>query len=310
MELKHNYLTGEWVLVSPGRLARPNSFKAVRGNPVDEKGLCPFCPENSFMILKYIYKSPCGRVAIVPNRYPAISEMSANGPGAHDVVIETPNHSERLAFFSQKDIYTYLEAIRHRVFELSQDSGIKYIQVFKNEGQKGGASIYHSHSQILAMPIIPIKQAIINSNFEQYHKENSKCYLCSITENLGNLMVFENNLFAAYSPYASNYAYGLNIAPKKHISDFKDFDKAHLIALAEVFHKVLPAYCKLFDNFSYNICFQNAPYNKKQGYNHFFIEIVPRMGQLAGFELSTGCFINPVDVYLAASEIRGLIDEN
>ncbi len=310
MEQRHNFLTDEWIFVAPERLARPQHFisRTSELNTQDEN--CPFCPHNCEMIDRYIYISEDKRVCIVPNKYPVASEMSLSGFGIHDVVIETPLHDEKLAFFSHHDIYLYLDSIKQRMLELSDNNKVKYIQVFKNEGLKGGASIYHSHSQILAMPIISKKQNIINSNFKKFYLEHKKCYLCDELNKLADLKIYENDYFVAFSPFASNYAYGLNIAPKNHISDFKDFDSSHLMGLADILKKVLMAYYKIYDNFNYNICFQNAPYNSNRSFNHFYIEIIPRMGQFAGFELSTGCFINPVDVYFAAKTIRGKIDEN
>lgn len=306
-ELKKDYLTGHWVCFAESRATRPQNFKEAEISE-DSKIDCPFCPENENLTPSKVFESADKRVKIVPNKYPALSEISINGFGFHDVLIDTPIHEERLWDFSSDEMLVVLESIKKRLLVLKENFKIKYIQVFKNEGSKAGASLYHSHWQIIAMPIIPSRQKSIRKNFLKYKEKNNSCYLCDSmsTEEI----VFENKEFLTYMPSAALYTYGVNITAKKHISRFTDFNSEELFSLAETLRVILKAYKKLFGNFSYNICFQDSPVMDSD-LHHFFLQIIPRISGIAGFEFSTGCYINSVSPEVGAENLRrALFDEN
>jgi UDPglucose--hexose-1-phosphate uridylyltransferase len=199
--------------------------------------------------------------------------------------------------FSDARLLSVLTAIRERIKVYAADNRIKYIQIIKNEGQNAGASIYHSHWQLFAIDFLPDTQKKMCTRLWNYSQIIGSCFLCDIKKDAGLLTVYENPLFLAYSPYASAYPHMVQILPKAHIGDFLCFDDTYLAALGDALKKIITALELINPGLSYNICFQNAPYNvKKEKYkaSHFFIQIIPRIGNLAGFEFSTGCFINSV----------------
>ncbi len=305
-QLRRNVLTGEWVSIAEERANRPSSFKGIGLND-DES--CPFCKGNEHLTPKDIYKSADGRVRIIKNKYPVLKESSKTGYGIHDVLIDTDIHDEKLHDFSVCNIEKILVAIKKRIIDIETDKHIKYIQVFKNHGILGGASQPHSHWQIVGMPIIPQMQENIYKNSLDIYTKTGKCHICSNVIHSANkdLNVYENQCFVAYCDYAPKFSYQLNIAPKTHYESFNAMDEALFKSLAEILKKCLSAITKLFPGIDYNILFMNAPVNAHELNTdclHFFIQIIPRRGYLAGLELSTLCHINCVSPENAASALR------
>ncbi len=306
-ELRQDFLTGDWVTIAPDRDKRPLTFKAATSTSERSDINCPFCPENKHITPKETYSK--GRIRVVPNLYPALQPESEKGFGYHEVLIDTPNHMEKLHEFSAENICEIIGALQQRIEFFSSDEKIKHIQVFKNNGVKAGASIFHPHWQIVAMPFVAQKHLTMLNNFTSYKQKNGSCFLCdevkTVIDEKENL-ICENEDFVAYAPHASLFSYGVTIAPKKHFSDICQLDVKHMYNLSIILKSVLTAYNKVFKNgLDYNICLQNTPLlcNNSE-YWHFFLHIIPRLGSLAGFELSTGCYINSVEPKKAASVLR------
>ncbi len=312
-ELRLDYLSGEWVSISPSRSERPINFKKNKeGIDISETD-CPFCLKNIHMAPIETYRTQ--NIRVVPNKYPILY----NEAGYHEVIVDTLNHFEKLHNFSNEHIAELFLAIQNRISCFAQDNNIKYVQVLKNEGMEAGASIYHSHCQILAMPVIPQRQNIMLYNFKKYNLKKSSCYLCDIaTRKLDDLIIYKTDNFIAYCPFASQFTYMINIMPISHISDLRQFNEDELLELGGIVKKVMTALKNTFPSLDYNICFQNSPLNQdvkdvkntedaeciKNNNWHFHMQIIPRIGMLAGFELSTNCYVNSKDPIIAASTLR------
>lgn len=288
-ELRYDFLTGCWVAVSEERSNRPE-YESI----MQKETPCPFCPENERLLPPLTYKSQGGTVRAAPNKYPALSPADVNGYGYHEVLIDTPVHDEKLYMFTDEHMLSVFLAIQNRMINISADRKIKYIEVFKNDGVKAGASIPHSHWQLIAMPIVPPVQETIYKNARDFFYESGRCFLCDEAVGRRELIVCENDGAVAFVPYASRFSFGVNVVPRKHFSDFRDIDSAVLMDMCRVMKKALAALCDLLPGLSYNICFQNAPETalRMDEAVHFYIEIIPRLSSLAGFELGTGCYIN------------------
>ena len=110
---------------------------------------------------------PGWRVRVVPNKFPVLGiegELNRqgegmydkmNGIGAHEVIIEGPEHDKTLGGMSEKHIEEVLWAFKERVNDLKKDHRFRYIILFKNHGDAAGASLEHPHSQLIALPVIP-----------------------------------------------------------------------------------------------------------------------------------------------------------
>lgn len=309
-EFRKDYLTEEMVCISIERGNRPQNYKNEKDINIYSDERCPFCEKNSSMTPELVFISEDKRVKIIPNLYPAVTEDNENGFGKHEVLIDTPKHEEKLVFFSDLDFLTVLKSIQTRVLFLSKSEKIKYIQIFKNEGEKAGASLYHSHWQIVALSIVPNKQQNIKNNFTKYKKEKGTCYLCDELKKIKDYIIIENDNFVAYIPYAYIYSYSINIACKKHYSGIENFDDTMIKELSSIIKRTLELLNSAISDLNYNICFQNKVYDEDQSINHFYLQIIPRIANIAGFEFSTGCYINSLDPLVAVANFRSCLIEN
>jgi UDPglucose--hexose-1-phosphate uridylyltransferase len=221
-----------------------------------------------------------------------------NGVGAHEVIVETPNRAEALSDMPVERIRDVLIAYRERTLDLLRDRRFKYIMVFKNHGSVAGASLEHSHSQLIALPIVPRRVVEELNGGLSYYKFKDRCIFCDIIaqEKENNVrVVFENDLFLALSPYAARFPFETWILPKKHEAIFADHDRAdNYHSLAETLSTILKKYVKLLNSPPYNYVIHTAPSgNTDVPHYHWHIELIPRLTKMAGFEWGTGFYINP-----------------
>ncbi len=220
-----------------------------------------------------------------------------NGVGAHEVIIETPQHDLTLAHLPLQDFINVLQAYKDRIIDLKQDKRFQYILIFKNHGQAAGASLDHSHSQLIALPIIPkrVSEEIRGAN--AYYLYRDRCIFCDILQQEKEAMVrilSENEDFIALCPYAARFPFETWILPKKHEVYFEDSSPNQLQSLANILKKILLALNQILNNPPYNFLIHPAPfYGKDVHYYHWHIEIIPKLTNVAGFEWGTGFYINP-----------------
>jgi len=250
------------------------------------------------------------KIRVFPNKF-AAAEMSgdfnvktdnkfytfSDGYGKHEVIVETADHDRQLSDLGDEEIKEVLKVYSQRIREVSSIEGIKYVSVFKNHGKDAGTSIVHSHTQLIALNIIP---PLVQEELDAIKKHGS-CPYCEIIENekKSDRRCFENGNFAAFCPYASRFHYEIWVFPKKHIKSITLMDDNMLADLAEIMKKIL---VKLKE--------ANAPYNYALHYHdddayHFHIEVLPRLATWAGFEYSTDMAINSVAPEDAAKFYRG-----
>ncbi|MCD8158192.1 MAG: DUF4931 domain-containing protein [Clostridiales bacterium] len=289
--LKINYLTGSYVYFAEGRLNRPNSTGLVAEKTDGKKedtSKCPFCPENGHMTPPAVFDN--GVIKIVPNLYPFISEKE--GLGYHDVVIDTRDHFENLCDFSEEHMLILLKALKERTEVLESKEHIKYVQVFKNNGPNAGASQRHSHWQIGAQTIIPPKIEYTLNALEKYCLSKGESYFDG-KENY--IDIWENDVFKVVIPTGSMFSFETHIISKQNITGITEMDENRLKALGDALRFQLGIYKKTDPGLSYNICFYSAPKEyRKSKYFRFYEQLIPRKGNMAGFEFSTGCYINSV----------------
>ena len=238
-ELRKDPIVGRWVIISTDRAKRPTDF--VRETMKIKGGFCPFCYGNESKtppeILAYRPStngnapqkdSPGWTVRVVPNKFPALGIEGnlnkqaegmfdkMNGVGAHEVIVETPDHNMSLATLPSKRIEDVLWAFRDRILDLKKDRRFKYILLFKNHGEAAGASLEHSHSQLIALPILPIYVVEELQGAKQYYIYKERCVFCDIirqeTDN-GIRIVGENDDFMTLAPYAPRFPFETWILP-------------------------------------------------------------------------------------------------
>ena len=333
-ELRKDLITGRWVIVSTARGRRPtdfsHDFKEVRG-----KEACPFCPGNESHTPPEIVAlrpggggkdSPGWRIRVVPNKYPALGidfpltkkgvgiydQMS--GFGAHEVVIETPEHEKTLEDLSVEEIRNVLTVSQDRIQDLHKDVRFRYVLLFKNEGPQAGATLSHPHSQIIATPVTPkrVKEELVGA--EAYFKQKERCVFCDMMtqeKEAGQRMVYENEYFMAFCPFASRFPFEMCLLPKPHELNFHE-SRAHVTELAQCLKVTMEKLDAVLNHPQYNYIIHTAPnLFARRGYwqtiqddYHWHMEIMPRLTKVAGFEWGTGFYINPTSPEDAAKYLR------
>ena len=325
-ELRQDLVTGDWILIAPGRARRPLDFlDSKKPRVILPKTNCPFedlrKSGGEVPSLYYAGKKDW-RVQIVPNKYPAVmpsdklSTWLRNGPyvklpgtGRHDIVI-TRDHYKNCAELSFADARLVFRAFRERYQMFVKDSDyLAYASIFHNWGPSAGASIFHPHYQIIALPIVPPDVAHSLAGSKSYFDKNKKCVHCQIlrqeTKDKKRIL-HENDCAIAYAPYVSRTPFELRIFPKRHSPYFEDAPKCEVDCVVRTLQAILRILKKRLKDPDYNFFIHTAPILEKKYYGHYHwhIEIRPKISTPAGFELSTGIDINVVDPDVAAKILK------
>ena len=337
-ELRKDPVSSRWVIIATERSKRPGSYTIKKPENVDSNiDKCPFCygnekmtPPESFSIREDNSKADKKgwKVRVVPNKYPALShDKSAqefesglfdmrDSFGTHEVVIETPDHYKEINEQTPQEVLNWVETIQKRVKTLYEDDRFMYLLVFKNKGVEAGASLRHPHHQIIATPVTPkrVKEELEGS--KKYFQKHSRCIFCDmISQEIeqGKRIVYENDNFISFTPYASRFPFETWILPKFHCIDFHD-DKVveKNKELVDVLQTTLKKLYKVLGNPEYNYLIHSAPNRivKNEHWKtinddfHWHIELFPRLVRTAGFEWGTGFYINPTSPEEAAKALR------
>jgi len=329
-QLRRDPVTGRWVIISTDRQKRPNDFRFERAQILGREQ-CPFCPGHEALtppeVLSYrqnggVPNGPGWDLRVVPNKFPALQVEGMldregegmfdrmNGIGAHEVIIETPDHDRTLAKMSEAEIERVLWAYRERILDLKRDFRLKYILVFKNHGPAAGATLEHTHSQLIALPIVPdfVREELDGAR--QHFAAKERCVFCDIARQElsdGRRVVQENADIVALSPYAPRFAFETWLLPKRHGARFEDAPRNEYEALARLLKAVLQRIDRALESPSYNLILHTSPFaiDTSEIY-HWHVEIMPKLTRVAGFEWGTGFYINPTSPEEAARVLRGV----
>ncbi len=326
-ELRKDPIIGRWVIISTERGKRPSDF----GITMEKKGskLCPFCPGNESATPPEIIafrpdntkpNTPGWALRVISNKFPALKIEGdlnrvgigifdkMNGIGAHEVIIETPDHFKDFADFDNEKALNIIWAYRMRILDLKKDPRFKYIIVFKNHGQAAGASLEHSHSQLIATPIVPKRVAEELEGALKYYQYKERCIFCDIIRQEmgdGERVVSRNDNFIALEPFAPRLPFETWILPTKHYSALEDIAEKELPDLASILRETLKRLSLSLNNPPYNFILHSRPVEEEgKIYYHWHIEIMPKLTKVAGFEWGTGFYINPTTPEDAAKYLR------
>jgi len=326
-ELRKDPVVGRWVIIATERSQRPSDFKL----PVEPKreGLCPFCPgkedKTPSEVLAYRPSGsepnqPGWTVRVVPNKYPTLQIEGPlgnraegmfeqmNGIGAHEVIIETPDHNTSLAGLPPRHVEDVLWAFRDRILDLKKDTRFRYVMVFKNQGAAAGASLGHPHSQLVALPIMPKRVEEELDGSKRYYDAHQRCIYCDMIQQelqAESRVVLENAEFIAFAPFASRFPFELCLLPKVHDASFEMAHRDEYRHLAAMLQGVLQRTFTVLPDLPYNIMLHNAPFSDDcDRYYHWHFEITPQLTRVAGFEWGTGFYINPTPPEEAARLLR------
>lgn len=339
-EVRKDYLLDRWVIIAIERSRRPTDFIKSKAFSLTEK-TCPLCVGNEDLTppAVLLYLEDKGRILkdadnhkprkknwiirVVPNLYPAFSNPKdcncskskwpsklIHAIGHHEVLIESPDHNEKLSSINSEQLVNLINAYIDRLIFLASKSYVKHVAIFRNYGKEAGASLSHAHSQIIAMPILP---KILENEIEtskNFYAKNKKCVFCDILENekKGPRLIFQNNGFVVFTPYASIQPLEFWIIPKKHSSTLSTLSTGEKVLFAESIKKIFSALEILVNDPPYNFGLHLSIDKKTEKYYHWHLEVYPKLSIWAGFEKSTGVYINTVPPENAASELRKVIE--
>ncbi len=311
-ELRKNFLNGNWVIISSERAKRPKDFKPQ----VEERAgslNCPFCPGNEKQTPPEEYAirndnsqpdTSGWQIRVFPNKFPALNyEVSSvyfskpflselyPGVGKHEVIVETPEHDTDLKNLGEDDflsiIQTYLLRYRNALYL----PAVKYVSLFRNYKREGGASLEHSHSQVLTLPFLPPQIELELRNIREYQQTNNHSLFTDYIEQElkeGCRIIHKGEQFLVLSPFAPRFPFETWVMPLRHFSGFSQINEDEIIELSYILKKTLKALSTLGDP-AYNYYFHSLEGDIDF---RFHIEILPRMAKPAGFEWDTGVFIN------------------
>ncbi len=340
-ELRKDYLLNRWVVIATERSRRPTDFSNQKAETA-KNAICPLCVGNENMtppaVMLYLKGKGGIEKAIdpaegerpknwvirsIPNLYPAFSpprnlddvkrivqnDACSYAIGHHEVITESPNHDEHPADAQLPQLELLINAYIDRFRELSAKSYVKYVSIFRNYGKEAGASLSHAHSQIIATPTVPatIREELAAS--KQFYARNKTCFFCDIIERQSESqrIAYQNSDFAVLTPYASINPMEFWIIPKNHSLNINNLSRAERSALAKMLKSSLGALKDLVNDPPYNYGFHLAINQEAQEYYHWHLEVYPKLSIWAGFEKSTGIYINTIPPETAASELRKIM---
>lgn len=328
-DLRKDPIVGRWVIIATDRAKRPQDFMREKDRSTGPAGFDPFLAGNESAtpseILAYRESGtqrdkPGWRVRVVPNKFPALQiegHLSKrgdgiydlmNGIGAHEVIIECPHYEESMARLTLDNIREVMWVYRDRMVDLKKDRRLVHGLVFKNKGALAGATIDHSHSQLIVTPVVPINVWEEMEGSLGFYNYRGRCIYCDMIQQelaTGSRIVLDLPNFVVFCPFASRFPFETWILPKQHSSHFENIQRQQVEELGLVLKTVL---CKLelaLDDPPYNYIIHTAPFDTQElQHYHWHIEIMPRLTRVAGFEWGSGFYINPVLPEQAAAFLR------
>jgi UDPglucose--hexose-1-phosphate uridylyltransferase len=329
-ELRKDPVVGRWVIISTERGHKPTDF----ANQVEEKiaeATCPFCagregatpPEVSAVRPNGGERNgPGWAVRVVPNKFPALQVEGdlarraeglydrMHGVGAHEVIIETPEHTPDFVDLPEEQIARVLAAFRERLADLRNDRRLRYGLVFKNHGAAAGASLEHTHAQLIATPILPkaVQEELEGARI--YYELKERCVFCDIVdqetaEGNGRRVIGATARYVSIVPFAARFPFECWILPRRHEPVFEAGGADQDRELAGVLRDLLQRLNLALERPPYNLVIHTSPYrDSDHEYYHWHIEIMPKLTKIAGFEWGSGFHINPTPPEEAAAFLR------
>jgi UDPglucose--hexose-1-phosphate uridylyltransferase len=320
-ELRRDPILRRWVIVAPDRTG---DLVRRRAGSVDEvpAAECPFCPGAEAANPVEIARSADGprwAIRVTPDRHPllriegGLDQRAAgmfdqmNAVGAHELVVDTPDHASTWADFTPAHMRRLLGIYRERVRDLGGDRRFRFALVLMNRGA-AWSRYSHAHSHVVATPFVPKRIEEELAGAEAYHRRKERCAFCDqLSEelHLRTRLVGERPGVVAFAPYASQHPYETWIMPSQHGADFGAAADDVLDGLAALLVEHVGRLRRLLDDPPYSVALHTGPLDgSRQAEYHWHLEVVPLVGQELGMEWATGIVANPVPPERAADAIR------
>ncbi len=316
-EMRQDPTTEEWVIIAKERAKRPNDFVRPQTKPQLPvfSTSCPFCPGNEARtppetLLYRDQRTQSWRVRAFANRFPALTPEGStvrreeenffsamDGVGVHEVIVETPMHNKPLALMEDSGVEDVLLAYRERYNALSRMTYVKLIIIFKNHGPSAGTSLEHPHSQLVATPVVPRHIRMQHEVAIRHYDDNGRCLYSDLVDHelrVGKRVMMETGRFVVFHPFASQRPFETWIVPKIHQACFGNASAEDLNDLAHVLRIILLKLYQGLNNPDFNYVINTAPVDdESKDYYLWHLRIIPRLTEVAGFEIGSGVYINP-----------------
>jgi UDPglucose--hexose-1-phosphate uridylyltransferase len=325
-QLRKDPIVDRWVLIAPERAQRP--IEIAPAGASRPAWVCAFCEGEEVRTPHEVDAlrrpgtrpdEPGWHVRVVSNMFPAARADAPPqsgdplcwlepGYGVHELVIEWPGHETSLSALSREHVRSIFRVYRRRMHDMAADSKLQYAQLFKNHGAAAGASVEHVHSQLLAVPHIPREIVAELDGAHRWFQDHYHCAYCDLIEKEiadGPRLVASNERATAIAAFAGRFPYETWILPRRHASHFERSSEEDLDAIADLIHLVLRKLDRVIENPSYNLILHTAPlHDGPRPDYHWHWELLPRTTGIAGFELSSGWYLNPLPPETAAHKLR------
>lgn len=326
-EIRFNPISGRWVIQAPDRSQRPRDFTGASPSaepPAHDPG-CPFCPGQEDQLLGIlaehrIAEAPGWSVRVVPNRYPALDGRGTGpaqsvGPyqsmpaaGRHEVIIETPRHDLSLADLSQAELETVVDVYLQRYRALGADPVASFVLLFHNHGERAGTSLEHCHSQMIAMPFVPIEVTWRLARLRAHHQQTGRCLVCDLAMHeteAGSRVVEATDSFLAVVPFCASSPMEIWIIPRRHTPSFAALGETDISELAHVYGQCLTALRGAGQDPAFNVILHSPPPTDfDPSSSHWLLQVLPRSTTRAGLEIGVSVSINPSSPELDAARLR------
>jgi len=327
-ELRHDPVTGVSTIIEPERAGRPRDFLRTP-DEIGDPSACPFCggheAETPPSLLElHLPGEAAWSVRVFENRYPALTApddqewpadvdapwpySGTSGFGVHEVIVETPQHTETLADLSPAHAALLVDAYADRIRVWREDGRFASALLFRNYGRAAGASLAHPHTQFVALPRVPETIVRELGNFSQEGTARGGCVLCGAmaADDAGGRIVFDDGMTVVHSPWAAPVPYFMRIAPRCCAATLADSTAEQRASFGAALVATARAIRGLFGDAAFNVVVHDAPYSAQHAGlpYHWHAEVVPRMSEQAGFEWGSGVFLNVVDPDVAAAALR------
>ena len=316
-QLRKDPIVSRWTIIATERARRPAAFVDPQSTATDPKE-CAYCQD---IVFQGIYKA--NGVKVINSNSPILDDSKpfeprahglyevAHSYGSHEIVVETPDHIANMADLSIEQIKAVFQTYALRMQVHRKNPFIEYVLAYKNYGLAAGSrNIGHSRSQIMAVPVLPMRVSDKTSGAEKYFDYHERCLFCDILSQeleMKERLVVENEHFVVITPFASRFPFETWIIPKDHHCDFAEGINGHEASLASIMKDILLRLKIGLNDPAYNYMIQTAPVKKSSAFKddyHWHIEVIPRLTRVAGFERGTGFYICPIPPEMTAAFLR------
>lgn len=329
-EFRKDLVSGDWILIAPSRARRPDIVKAKK-----EKEFCPFCnPQKSGNPPPILWYPRPGTplkkrkdlsswfVQVLPNKYPLLSvpltktcppvhslgpQKTLRGVGFHEIIV-TRDHFKTIDKMNLEEIDLLLRTYQNRYQTLASEPCVNYILIFHNQGQLAGASLFHPHSQLVALPVVDPDISRSLEGSQEYYEKHKKCIHCAMLEwemKQKKRIIYQNKHFVTLVPFAPRVSYETRIYPLAHAAHFEEISDEKRRFLAESLRDALKRIAKAIKTQDYNFFIHSVPLTlKNHDHYHWHMEILPRVSAWAGLELGVGIEAVVIPPEEAAKDLR------